>query len=481
MDKDEGRIYYTELVDHVIDTLVEENNKGSNNEADTATTGNNNNASNSSVDNSDMIKASIYNSLKKDLLKKNLPGAKPGDTPARSLLPNLLHPNYVRSKKDSVTKPKEAPRVPSTEHQRSPAAEVSRLASSEAGRIPSVEVLRVPASDSVRVSALEPSQSREFMRLVSQSLTTPVSLGQSSVTITRAPRSQGSVLPPSFKEQSSSSSVSLTSTSISEKHSSSLIVTGPTRGILLGHQLTNRAHSQPLTLAHQSVTLSHQPLVQHSPHKTEGMTHQQATMTQIQGLVSQPLSFSRVGPIPGAVHISTTSSMVISSIPSVSNHQGQPVQLLMTSTRPSSDCGAVNLTVSKMDEREEEDGRKSARSCKGKRYQEFIEDGRIVVGQRKRRSHKSGEESEEEAALNLSQDLGNHWKKKQVRTSNGSNGHGDGMNGKFARTEGSSSEEASSNAFPPRYLFYENVEFFFMNFMIKCILFTFFEILLIFS
>ena len=450
VDKDEGRIYYTELVDHVIDTLVEENNKESNNEADTATTGNNNNASNSSADNSDMIKASIYNSLKKDLLKKNLPGAKPGDTPARSLLPNLLHPNYVRSKKDSVTKPKEAPRVPSTEHQRSPAAEAPRLASSEAGRIPSVEVLRVPVSDSVRVSALEPSQSREFMRLVSQNLTTPVNLGQSSVTITRAPRSQGSVLPPSFKEQSSSSSVSLTSTSISEKHSSSLIVTGPTRGILLGHQITNRAHNQPVTLAHQSVTLSHQPLtiVQQTPH----MTRQPATMTQIQGLVSQPLSFSRVGPPPGAVHISTSSSMVISSIPAVSNHQGQSAQLLMTSTRPSSDCGAVNLTVSKMDEREEEeDGRKSSRSCKGKRYQEFIEDGRIVVGQRKRRSHKSGEESEEEAALNLSQDIGNHWKKKQVRTSNGSNGHVDGMNGKIARTEGSSSEGASSNAFPPRY------------------------------
>jgi len=62
------------------------------------------------------------------------------------------------------------------------------------------------------------------------------------------------------------------------------------------------------------------------------------------------------------------------------------------------------------------------RSCKGKRYQEFIEDGRIAVGSRKRRSHRSGgEESEEEMALNLSQDgaaatANNHWKKKQIRT-----------------------------------------------------------------
>ena len=79
-----------------------------------------------------------------------------------------------------------------------------------------------------------------------------------------------------------------------------------------------------------------------------------------------------------------------------SAHLVRPL-VLATSSRPSTDCGAVNLTVSR------EDG---GRSCKGKRYQEFIEDGRIAVGNRKRRSHRSGgggEESEEETALNLSQ------------------------------------------------------------------------------
>jgi hypothetical protein len=86
-----------------------------------------------------------------------------------------------------------------------------------------------------------------------------------------------------------------------------------------------------------------------------------------------------------------------------------------------SDCGAVNLSIVKRADGDREspeekvnpaaggsssqslESGRSARSCKGKRYQEFIEDGRInAPGSRKRRSHRSGEESEEEAAVNLS-------------------------------------------------------------------------------
>ncbi len=84
-------------------------------------------------------------------------------------------------------------------------------------------------------------------------------------------------------------------------------------------------------------------------------------------------------------------------------------------TAPSmADCGAVNLSVKRPSEDDMEGGgRGSARSCKGKRYQEFIEDGRITVGggssaigggmvAKKRRSHRSGDNSSEETALNLS-------------------------------------------------------------------------------
>jgi len=70
-----------------------------------------------------------------------------------------------------------------------------------------------------------------------------------------------------------------------------------------------------------------------------------------------------------------------------------------------SDMGNVTVTVAESAAAmslSQESGR-SARSCKGKRYQEFLEDGRInAPGSRKRRSHRSGEESEEEAAVNLS-------------------------------------------------------------------------------
>ncbi len=82
-------------------------------------------------------------------------------------------------------------------------------------------------------------------------------------------------------------------------------------------------------------------------------------------------------------------------------------------TAPSmADCGAVNLSVKRPSEDDMEGGgRGSSRSCKGKRYQEFIEDGRITVGgaaagggmvAKKRRSHRSGDNSSEETALNLS-------------------------------------------------------------------------------
>lgn len=77
------------------------------------------------------------------------------------------------------------------------------------------------------------------------------------------------------------------------------------------------------------------------------------------------------------------------------------------------DCGAVNLSVKRPSEDDMDGGgRSSSRSCKGKRYQEFIEDGRITVGSgaaagggivaKKRRSHRSGDNSSEETALNLS-------------------------------------------------------------------------------
>ena len=98
---------------------------------------------------------------------------------------------------------------------------------------------------------------------------------------------------------------------------------------------------------------------------------------------------------------------------------------------------------------DDEDIRRSSRVGRGKIYQEFIEDGRLSVGSRKRRSHRSGEEFSEsevepdplpqgtdsqEAEIldnNPSSELVNsqmnHWKKKMRTASLGENTQSDLM------------------------------------------------------
>lgn len=407
--KDKGTIRGQQIIDHIIENLLVK--PGSCDSNDSAKNGLNNNADNldNGLDNSDRIKASIYESLKNDLLKeKNHSVPKPGDLPYKNL---QAHRGRVK-----------------------------KAGSEEAARVPTVE----------------PSSSRDIMRLVTQNLASPVSLGQTSVTITRAPRSQGPVPPSCFPEQRHTTSLTLTpapssgaphhssgaphhssgaphhSSGAPQQHSPTLLVAGQPRGIVL---------------AHQPVSLSHHP--------------------SLQKLVSQPVSFSHAAP-HGAVLLQSPATTVLLSHPTTSSgvllSSSAPQLVLATSSRPTSDCGAVNLTMSRAGEGEEdEDGRKSARSCKGKRYQEFIEDGRIAVGSRKRRSHRSGEdESEEETALNLSQhpaptlDSGNHWKKKQLRTANPlhepglSNGGGEWRGRKPSGRQG----DQANKAFSARYQCY---------------------------
>jgi len=321
-----GTIRGQQIIDHIIENLIV---KPTNCDSD-ATNGLNNNADNDLAGtDSDRIKASIYESLKNDLLKEKTHHARPGDLPFKSL------------------------RVDRTRLKRPPVCE-------EATRLPNPVVTEVSA---VRVPTVEPSSSADIMRLVSQNLAAPVSLGQSSVTITRTPRTQAPAAThynmSSFKEHSQTS---LTLTPATAPPT--LIVTGGAqpRGIILPHHPALKTYN------------SQQQFSQH-------------VSTAAVILASQ-----------------AAPTMVMTS------HAPPPGHLVVaTSSRPT-DCGAVNLSMSRGDD----DGSKG-RSCKGKRYQEFIEDGRIAVGGvRKRRSHRSGAEgdSEEETALNLSQDPTEaSWKK----------------------------------------------------------------------
>ena len=84
--KDKGTIRGQQIIDHIIENLLVK--PGSCDSNDSAKNGLNNNADNldNGLDNSDRIKASIYESLKNDLLKeKNHSVPKPGDLPYKNL------------------------------------------------------------------------------------------------------------------------------------------------------------------------------------------------------------------------------------------------------------------------------------------------------------------------------------------------------------------------------------------------------------
>ena len=254
----------------------------------------------------------------------------------------------------------------------------------------------VVSEEAARVPTVEPSSSRDIMRLVSQNLATPVSLGHTSVTITRTPRSTPAHLPASsFPEQSPRhSSLTLTPSTV-QQHSPTLIVTShqPARTLVL---------AQPLNTSH----------AQAPPSRSNHSNHSHPVSVQSRH-TSLPLVVSQ--PYPGHAAMQSTTTLVRPLVVATSSRPSSGALVrpaVAVSARPAAparlaaaDCGAVNLTVG--GSREE-----SGRACKGKRYQEFIEDGRIAgVGSRKRRSHRSGggEESEEETALNLSQVITSIW------------------------------------------------------------------------
>ena len=114
------------------------------------------------------------------------------------------------------------------------------------------------------------------------------------------------------------------------------------------------------------------------------------------------------------------------------HHSTTPPSTTTTTTAHLSPQAATLKRPPSFSDGDDDDIRRSSRSSKGKRYQEFIEDGRINLGTRnKRRSHRSGEEandggdleplslcqpaptqpaSEELSSNNINQI--NHWKKK---------------------------------------------------------------------
>jgi len=495
-----------------------------------------------SADNSDRIKASIYESLKNDLLKakpSSVAGSKPGDLPFKHIV--VGRSRGAGSKKASAS--------PSATGSSDEA--VSAVKAATAGTAvgiaskfspqpsPRSASLSPPVATSpgggVRVPTVEPSSSADILRLVSQSLAAPVSLGQSSVTITRTPRGANTSsaasllqqqqiqqhhhqLSPKHHHNLSNSAQGLASLNIlpttsfqdaplhhhqpqmHHTHTSTITLTtgsGASSAVGAGgsnHHPASSAvhlvntttgqqqlHHPPVTLSvsgapqhiqhHQSGTTLLQPISGRKPEHHLHNTHTTTAMLRANKVLLTPAHNSQQHQTISSNN-SATSAVIVSpqllQYPPASNHHTTPsttvasLRAAVASRDAGPDCGAVNLSMSAVRQQEEEDddsrvnsgnasaggGGRSGRSCKGKRYQEFIEDGRIAVGNsRKRRAHKSGGggrgyESEEETALNLSTEAtkptggsvtqqvqpvdlaansgpgGNHWKKKQLRTAN---------------------------------------------------------------
>ena len=286
----------------------------------------------------------------------------------------------------------------------------------------------------------------------------PVSLGRTSVTITRTPRttatthhnqqllvtSNPSLLSSSFHDNNSQTSLTLTpATIVTASH-----MQHQQQPVRLG---MGGAHSPPGNGSHKRrspgvanhLTVQPVTVALHNNSPTHGSAA--ASIQQFSPSSSSPYAIKQsiAGPttliIPQAGSAGRGAGNILQHAtkfqhpgahPGNNHHVSAPIspssarQLLIavTSAGPIAqqrlapatviDNGPVNLCVKRplsIDEESDHGGR-GARSCKGKRYQEFIEDGRITVGggagavggAKKRRSHRSGDSGAEETALNLS-------------------------------------------------------------------------------
>jgi len=417
------------------------------------------------VDVADSIKASIYESLKNDLLM--------GKTP-----PMLTVANST-------------PSIPGTSRTTCPATQpVTVSAQNNTRKLPKKldSPGRVPtATGHSPVSVTHsPSPGQDMLRLLGASQL-PISVGNSAITITKTPRvslsGQSSHPPMSFPVSVSNTpvSLSLTRAGTSQVFSLSslgggvpLVLTSQANMILSSHppqggMVLQGISSQPSNVVlsnHQSnecVLLSPamagggQGMVLQGQHGMGGVVlsgHHQPGQVVLAPATGQPLLIAGLtgGKLilaPSPQHSPVHHRPAPSPSPVITHQDNtDPVNLTITKpvpppspSHPTSHSPAPCKRPAPSD-LDDEDIRRSSRVGRGKRYQEFIEDGRISVGSRKiRRSHRSGEEfSESEIepdplpqhvsdTLNneipispeLTNSQINHWKKKMRTASLGEN------------------------------------------------------------
>ena len=309
----------------------------------------------------DSIKASIYESLKNDLLKGKV-------TP--SLPATSSRPHNPKSSQSSPT--------------------VSPTSARQRGHHKKQEQMTAANSSS-------PPSGQDMLRLLGNTQL-PISVGNSAITITKTPK----------VSQAPSSPAVVTSCLPSSPVSLSLTRTGPSRGFPASFSLNGGV---PVLLSPQGgLVLSSPGQLVLSGRQVQGgecvlLSPMAATGQQVQ-LGSQHLLLAGtklvLAPTPAPATAPSSSSPApapsnspqlthASSPPNCRPPTSDPVNLSQNSGHRSEVSGVATKRPPPADPIGEE--RRSSRTGRGRRYQEFIED--ISSSKKKRRSHRSGEELSE--------------------------------------------------------------------------------------
>jgi len=315
----------------------------------------------------DSIKASIYESLKNDLLKGKVTPTLPTSTGRSSHLTSTAVNN-----KSSHSSPTVSPTSARQKPSRRPPQEL-------------------PVSSS-------PPSGQDVLRLIGSGQL-PINVGNSAITITKTPRVS---INSSQAPNSSSTSFVASSSSLapSSPVSLSLTRTGPSKGF---HQASFSLNGGvPVLLSPQAGLVLSSPTnlvlstggrqvpgdcVLLSP--VQGGQQVLVPASQNQHLVSGSQQQHLV--LTGTKLVLTSPSSSQPSPPAAQPLTSDPVNLSVSRCSPVIDRATATKRPPPADTIGEE--RRSSRTGRGRRYQEFIED--ISNTKKKRRSHRSGEEASE--------------------------------------------------------------------------------------
>merc|ERR1719370_2208812 len=311
----------------------------------------------------DSIKASIYESLKNDLLKGKVTPTLPTSTGRSSHLTSTAVNNKSSHSSPTVSPTSVARQKPSRKQQESPAS-------------------------------LSPPSGQDVLRLIGSGQL-PINVGNSAITITKTPRVS---IDSSQAPNSNSSSTSFPANSSlapSSPVSLSLTRTGPSKGF---HQASFSLNGGvPVLLSPQAGLVLSSPTnlvlstggrqvpgdcVLLSP--VQGGQQVLVPASQHQHLVTASQQQHLV--LTGTKLVLTSPSTSQPSPPAAQPLASDPVNLSVSRCSPVID--RVTATAATIGEE-----RRSSRTGRGRRYQEFIED--ISNTKKKRRSHRSGEEASE--------------------------------------------------------------------------------------